>query len=156
MRSIPGDRVPAVHLRPAGDAGEHRQAPPLERCVALQLVRETGPGADQAHLAAHDVDQLRRLVEAEAAKETSHTGDARIVLEAQDAGALLLGADDHGSKLDEGKRHGVPADALLHVEHGPARGQLDGHAQSGTAAATGARVASTASARSNTRLPYRR
>ena len=38
---------------------------------------------------------------------------------------MRLGADDHGSKLDESERHAIFPDPLLHVEDGAARRQLD-------------------------------
>src|SRR5438309_4296424 len=57
----PGQRRAAVHLGPAGDAGLHVQPVPLPVVVLLDLVAKRRPWADHAHLAAHDVPELRQL-----------------------------------------------------------------------------------------------
>src|SRR4029079_9088493 len=59
----PGERGPAVHLGPPGDARLHVEPVPLALVVLLDLIAERGTRADHAHLAAHDVPELRQLVE---------------------------------------------------------------------------------------------
>ena len=59
----PWDLVPPLELRPARNAGADREPPQLLLVVALDLVGERGPGADDAHLAANDVQELGDLVE---------------------------------------------------------------------------------------------
>src|SRR4029079_19805690 len=61
---LPGDLVAAHHLRPAGDPGLDGQAPPVLRLVVRDLLDEIRARADEAHLAAQHVPELRQLVEA--------------------------------------------------------------------------------------------
>ena len=44
--------------------GLHREPAPVRLRVVRDLLDDVGPRADEAHLAAHDVDELRQLVEA--------------------------------------------------------------------------------------------
>ena len=62
-------RVSAADLPQAGDAGLHRQPAAMPQVVALDLARERRPRADEAHLAAQHVQELRQLVEARASQE---------------------------------------------------------------------------------------
>ena len=57
-----------MHLRPAGDAGQHRQPPRLLTSVVRGLLDEIGARTDEAHLAEQHVRELRQLVEARAAQ----------------------------------------------------------------------------------------
>ena len=58
----PGKRGSSVDLSPAGDAGLDVEAPPLVRRVLVDLVPERRPRPDQAHVAAHDIPELRQFV----------------------------------------------------------------------------------------------
>src|ERR687886_482476 len=73
---VPRQLRAAVHLRPAGEAGLDVEAAALARRVLLHLVAERGPRADQAHVAADDVPELRQLVQREAAKKAAGARDA--------------------------------------------------------------------------------
>ena len=75
----PRDRVAPVHLRPPGDAGLHGQAPPVGLGVVRNLLDDVGARPDEAHLPAHDVEQLRELVEARAPQKAAAARDARII-----------------------------------------------------------------------------
>src|SRR5439155_19546958 len=66
---VPRELRPAVHLGPAGQAGPYLQPAALPRGVLVDLVAERGSRADQAHVAADDVPELRKLVEREPAQE---------------------------------------------------------------------------------------
>src|SRR5829696_2063437 len=98
---VPGERGAAVDLRPAGDPGQHLEAPPLAIGVLLDLVPERRPGTDHAHLAAHDVPQLRQLVDRGAAEHAADASDPAVAPVDRIAGALLLGADDHRPQLQQ-------------------------------------------------------
>ena len=73
------------------------------------LVDDQGPGADQRHVAAQDVQQLGKLVERGAPQEAADAGDAGVVLDLEEATAGLVavgelralgvGAVDHGAEL---------------------------------------------------------
>src|SRR5947208_16442041 len=65
----PRESRAAVDLRPTGDAGLDVEAVALPVVVLLDLVAERRPGADDRHLAADDVPELRHLVEREPAEQ---------------------------------------------------------------------------------------
>src|SRR5437660_6927888 len=65
---LPGQRGPAVDLRPAGDPRLHVETAALSRGVALDLVGERRARPDQAHVAANHVPQLRQLVDRQTAQ----------------------------------------------------------------------------------------
>ena len=52
---FPAKRVAAVDLREAGDAGPHFVPPRLLRRVAVEILHQQRPRADQAHVASQDV-----------------------------------------------------------------------------------------------------
>ena len=63
--------APAVHLRPAGDAGLDLVPQHVLRDAVLELFdeeRPLGPRADDGHVAAQHVPELRQLVEVEPAQ----------------------------------------------------------------------------------------
>ena len=90
--------------------------------------------ADQAHVAAQDIPELREFVEAETTQEAPDRRHARVVAElvaALPLGAGLgmprqvLGKDrvsgaDHGSELPHAERAAVAAETGLAVEGGSA------------------------------------
>src|SRR2546427_5754822 len=72
--------APAVDLGPAGDAGLDAVASHVVRNGLAELVDEEGalrPGADQAHVALQDVDELGQLVQTGAAQEGTDGRAAR-------------------------------------------------------------------------------
>src|SRR5262249_29630194 len=62
-RVLPRQVRPSRDLPETGDAGLDLQPPHHVGLVARALVRKRWTGADQSHLAANDVEQLRQLVE---------------------------------------------------------------------------------------------
>src|SRR4051812_7272750 len=61
----PRERGAAVDLRPAGDPRLDVEPVELPFVVLVDLVAERRPRTDDRHVAAHDVPELRELVEAE-------------------------------------------------------------------------------------------
>src|SRR4051794_10403909 len=59
----PWQRRATVHLCPPGDPRLDGEAPTLALIVALDLVAQCRPRADDAHLPTDDVPKLRQLVE---------------------------------------------------------------------------------------------
>jgi len=59
--------------------------------VVLDFVGKRGTRADEAHVAAHDVDDLGQLVEAELAQNPADVGDPPIVGELEDLAAVVVG-----------------------------------------------------------------
>ena len=69
IRSSQGSVGAAVDLRPAGDPGLDREAAALALRVLRDLHRDRRARADDRHLAAQHVDEVRQLVERRAAQE---------------------------------------------------------------------------------------
>src|SRR5690606_7629254 len=113
----------AVDLPEAGQARCHHQALVVPVLVGRDLAGYRRAGADDAHLAEQDVDELRQLVQAGAAQEAPDTGPARIVLEFEQQLALavdrlqlglaLLGVLAHRAELVAGEAAAVLADPDL-------------------------------------------
>src|SRR5581483_1900214 len=59
----PADDVAAVYLGPTGQARTDHVPAALFLRVAIEILRQERPGADEAHLAANHIYQLRHLVE---------------------------------------------------------------------------------------------
>src|SRR5918996_508969 len=75
---LPAQRCAAVHLRPAGDPGLHLEPTALPGRVLLDLLLDRGTRADDRHLPPQDVDQIRNLVEGEAAQQPTDAGPPRV------------------------------------------------------------------------------
>ena len=72
---LPREGVAAVDLRPAGDAGKHLVASRLTRRVPIQILDEQRPRADQTHVTAHHVPELRQLIETQCAQHAAERGE---------------------------------------------------------------------------------
>src|SRR5439155_21293584 len=92
---VPRQLRAPVHLRPARKARLDLEAAALARRVLVDLVAEGRARADQAHVAADDVPELRQLVERETAQETAGASDPWVASVDRVASALPLGVDDH-------------------------------------------------------------
>ena len=68
----------AEHLPGTGHAGREVQPAAVEAEHLRVLVGDERPRADEAHLAAQHVEELRQLVERGAAQEVADAGDARV------------------------------------------------------------------------------
>ena len=88
----PRQRRPAVDLGPAGDPRLDVKPATLALGVLLDLHRQCRPRADDRHLAAHDVPEVRELVERVAAQEVAEPRDPGISFGDRQAGAGELGA----------------------------------------------------------------
>src|ERR1019366_6643274 len=114
----------------------------MPRLIGFELVRKRGTRADQAHLAANHVDQLRQLVEAEAAQNPPNRRDAivtgqlehlRVAPGPVTGGGPILdpaldilamrrigGGNAHRAQLEHLERIAAHTDALLAKQHWPA------------------------------------
>ena len=122
-----GGVAAAAGLPHAGDAGQDHAVLAEVFAVALNLSRDDGPRAYEAHVATDDVPELRELVEAGLAEEGAEFRDARVVLELEvgfpfltGLGVLcevflegLLGVRDHGLEFVAREEPAVLADALV-------------------------------------------
>ena len=68
--------VSPVDPRLAGDAGGNVVPPGLLRAVAVEVLNQQRPRADQAHLAPQQVQQFRQLVEAAVAQQPAQPRQA--------------------------------------------------------------------------------
>src|SRR6185436_17220709 len=73
---FPGLRVAAVDLRPAGDAGPHFVPARLLGRIEREIFRQERPRADEAHVAAQHIPELRQLVKAVAAQRAAERREA--------------------------------------------------------------------------------
>ena len=117
----------AAGLPHAGDAGQDHAVLAEVVAVALDFLGDDWAWADEAHVAADDVPELRQLVEAGLPEEGAEFGDARVVLELEVLLPLFAGLGvffevflegflrvrDHGLELVAREEHAIPADALM-------------------------------------------
>ena len=112
-----------------GDAREHPQPAAELWDLILELPGQFRPfrtGADNAHLAAQDVDDLGHLVQAAGPQRPAQSGHPGIVDPGPHRPESLLGVPDHGAKLDDAEDASVLAQPLLPVEHGAPVANQDG------------------------------
>src|SRR5262245_49529985 len=123
-----GVAAPAVHLRPAGDAGLHLVPQHVLRDPVLELLdeeRTLRTGADDRHVAAEHVPELRQLVDVVAPQPAADRRGARVVVSRPDGAARVLGIHWHRPELIDSKGLTVQAHADLRVERRAGRAALD-------------------------------
>jgi hypothetical protein len=62
---LEGNFVPATHLPNAGEAWHHGQPTKLPWLVLSDFLGHRRPGADERHVATENVDELRKLIDAD-------------------------------------------------------------------------------------------
>src|SRR5213596_762094 len=118
---------PAIDLRPARDARLHLVAEHVPGHPAAELLDEAralGARADEAHLTAQDVPELRQLVQAEAPEERPEPRAPRVVRPRPDGAGLALGVHAHRAELEHLEGAPVQPHPLLAVEDGAGGGEL--------------------------------
>ncbi len=139
-RLIPVQVGAAVDLPEAGQAGLHEQPPPCLALVAPVGDRQR-TGADERHLTAQHVDQLRELVERRAAQPPPDPRDPRIggdleqfpgpvPVQRVETGPQRLGAADHRAELPHPELAPVPPGPGLAEDRRPGAGEPDGQPDS--------------------------
>ena len=119
---FPTEAVAAADLRPAGDAGLDFVPPGLLGGVAVEVFHEERPRADEAHLPAQDVDELRQLVEAGPAEEPAQAGEAFLV---RKKAAFFIPVLGHGAEFKHDKGFAVQTGPHLAESTRPAHGEAD-------------------------------
>ena len=117
-----------MDLGPAGDAAADLVAGHVTGDRAEELfdkVGTLGAGADKAHLAAQNVQELGELVEVGAAEQAAEGGAARVVVGGEGGAALEFGIEAHGADLDDVEEAAVNPHPLLAVEGGAAIVAMD-------------------------------
>ena len=79
----------------------------MDSVELLHELRPLRPRADEAHVAAQHVEDLRQLVDAHLADEAADARDAIVVGRRPARASVLLGVDAHAAELE-------------HAEHRPA------------------------------------
>ena len=96
--------------------------------VSVRLRHHQRARADEAHVAEQHIEQLRRLVEREAADHPADAGDP-VVVRVLDDGAVVAhlhgGGGLHGAELVELEETPAAPRATLREQHRPARIELD-------------------------------
>ena len=92
--------------------------------VLLDEVRPLRPRADQAHVPAQDVEQLRQLVQTCASQEPADLRHARVIPAGQNRAHSFFRVLDHRSELVQGEESAILTDPLLLVKDGAARGHF--------------------------------
>src|SRR5439155_9542155 len=125
----------AGDLPEAGHPREHEIPLAVPREQLLVVANGKRPWADERHLAPEDVEDLRHLVELEAAQKATDRRNARIVLDLEERArglvvslerALALGCVGvHRPELHHSERVLSEADAPVAIEHRAARAELD-------------------------------
>ncbi|MDB4917876.1 MAG: hypothetical protein JWM95_5520 [Gemmatimonadetes bacterium] len=111
----PVQRVSAMDLRPARDAGSYAVPPGLVGGVQRQIFHQQWPRAHETHVSDEYVEQLRQLIETEAAKRLPQSCQPLIV------GKKLVRFTVHVAhrpELVEHERLFVQAWPLLPKQHG--------------------------------------
>src|SRR3989440_10669464 len=127
----------AAHLPEAGQSRPEVQPQPLVDVVIIEFVVEGRTGADEAHFARQNVDQLRELIEATSPKQATNSHHPWVrpnleewrlhLIESQERAAQALGVGHHGAKLVNAKAPAIASHALLAEEDRAGRVQLDRH-----------------------------
>ncbi len=115
----------AGYLGPAGDAGLDEVAHHVfidQRGVFFGVAYHVRTGADDAHVAQEDVDELRQLVDAGVAHDVAPLGLARVVLGGLELIGLVVYL--HAAELQAVELFAQEAVALLLEEHGAGHGDL--------------------------------
>src|SRR5690606_16204174 len=76
---VPAREVSSVDGGPTGDAREHGVTPSLFGAVAIEVLDQQRPRTDQAHVPEQHVEELRELVQAQAAERLAEPGETLIV-----------------------------------------------------------------------------
>lgn len=90
----------------------------------IDILRHLGTRADQRHVAADDVEQLRKLVHLGSTQETTRSRDP-FISQRRDGGTLTLGAVEHRAELENPEPDKISPDAILSKENGAAGVDLD-------------------------------
>src|SRR5690606_21877003 len=124
---VDGGGILVFRLRPPGEAGLDGKAKGELGDLLLDprdVLRPLRARSDDRHVAAEDVPKLRELVDAGLAHEATNARDARVILRGElGAGGLRIGP--HRAELVDAEEFAVLTEAILAIEHGASRVELD-------------------------------
>ncbi len=113
---LPREGVAPPHLAPAGDARLDFVTPSLLGRVTIEILRQEGPRADQAHLSPQHLQELRQFVEARLAKQAAERRQACRIGERP---SVAAGGTGHRAKLPDRENSPAQPRAFLQKEDGP-------------------------------------
>ena len=126
------DVARSQHLPQTGHARLQVEASSRPGFDVLILVEDEWPGADDRHLAADDIDQLRQLVDAPATQKATDTRDSRVVgdlehprvfvamhVHVRDFGLSRLGIVHHRPELEDVERSSLAPMRTCRKKIGP-------------------------------------
>jgi hypothetical protein len=87
---LEGNFVSATHLPNAGEARHNGQPTKLPWLVLSDFLGHRRPGADERHVVTENVDELRKLIDAESPQNFPEWRDARVIAHLEDGPALLV------------------------------------------------------------------
>src|SRR5258708_24818789 len=118
--------IPRRNLPETRDPGFNVKAPELVKFVMVDVVDRMRTRPNQAHLLAQHIPELRQLIEAVAADNSTDTGDSGVVVDLEDRALSLIagtqvflelcGVGDHGAKLVATEAAAFGACALRRVD----------------------------------------
>src|SRR5262249_21718856 len=125
----------AADLPEASQTGRYIQAPPQPALTGLGLRARQRPRADQRHISTNNIPELRQLIQAGFAQNTTQGSHARILFDLERRPVLLikgheirlpgLGVNHHGAELVHQEGFSAPAAAQLLEKDRAARGAPD-------------------------------
>ena len=107
---FPGDGIASIDLGPAAEAGLHIEAASLLGRVKREVLHQEGPGADEAHLAAQDVEQLGQFIDGGGAQPSTERCEP---LGIGEQGAAAIAGVGHRAELQQPEGFADVAGALL-------------------------------------------
>lgn len=131
------DVAAAADLPEAGDPRECVEPLEVVGLVGVEVVGKERSGSDEAHVALEDVEELGELVEGRLPEDASDAGDARVVLDLEEARVSgfvevlelplhLVGVGDHRAEFVHAEWLAADARADLREEDGSPGLELDG------------------------------
>src|SRR5271156_1508044 len=134
-----------THLPEPGNSGQNRSVKSAARAVALKLLFNNRPRADQAHIAGEHVEKLRQFIEIRPAQKRSDSGNSRVVLQLSVAKPFtprirvlckmspedFIAVVEHGPEFPETERPALETDASVPIEDWSGRAGLNNNGDSG-------------------------
>ena len=121
---VDGKAAKRAELPQSGYARSYAEPLPLLLVVVLHDEWHFRPGADERHIPQQDIQQLRQLIQAGSAKQSSDAGDARVA--GCGRGEFISGgAGVHRAELINVEECAVATNSLLDEERWPGRIQAD-------------------------------
>src|ERR1700693_3420520 len=114
---LPGESIPAIHLRPARYARQRFMTARLFRRVELQVLHQQRARTYEAHVVLEHVDQLRQFIQATAPQKPA---EPRQALGIGQKVTLPVAAVVHSAKLEQGERLSSEARTTLLKKNGRA------------------------------------